>query len=66
MNNQRTVTIKMTRGEALKLCSIINSYVFSLEHDELKPIRHESVDNWRNIHDKVRAGVDKLDASEVE
>ena len=65
MNNQRTVTIKMTSGQALRLCRLIDNYVFSLENDELKTA-DRAAEDWRNIHDKVRAGVDKLDASEVE
>lgn len=60
MNNQRTVTIKMTRAEALRVCRLITDFAFTLEHDDSKTCDC-AVEEWRNIRDKMRVGIDKLD-----
>ena len=60
MNNQRTVTIKMTRGQALRLCRLITLMV----HNSETQSQYSAANDWLEIHDKVRAGVDKLDETE--
>ena len=60
ISNAMTVTVKMTRGQALKLCRLIVNYSESLRKDELRTC-DVAADEWMKIHDKVRAGVDALD-----
>lgn len=65
VTNQRTVTIKMTRGQALRLCRLIGSHAEYLRRDEYRTL-DRAADDWMAIHDKVRAGVDALDQKEAE
>lgn len=65
VTNQRTVTIKMTRGQALRLCRMIVNHAESLRRDEYSTL-DRAADDWMAIHDKVRAGVDALDQKEAE
>ena len=64
ITNQKTVTIKMTRGMALRLCRLILSHAESLRRNEYSTL-DRAADDWMAIHDKVRAGVDDLDKKEV-
>ena len=64
VTNQRTVTIKMTRGQALRLCRMIVNHCESLRRNEYRTL-DRAADDWMAIHDKVRAGVDSLDKKEV-
>ena len=61
VTNQRTVTIKMTRGQALRLCRLITLIVHKSETQS----EYGAVTEWLEIHDKVRAGVDALDQKEA-
>lgn len=65
VTNQRTVTIKMTRGQALRLCRLINNHAFLVRNDALEKASSDA-DEWIDIRDKVRAGVDALDQKEVQ
>ena len=65
VTNQRTVTIKMTRGQALRLCRLIVNHSETLRRDEYSTL-DRAADDWMAIHDKVRAGVDALDQKEAE
>lgn len=64
VTNQRTVTIKMTRGEALRLARLVLNHAICLENDEYED-KTASVKEWKTVHDKIRAGVDALDQKEV-
>lgn len=61
VTNQRTVTIKMTRGQALRLARLITSHIAGLEREY---VHLAQAAEFKIIHDKVRAGVDALDQKE--
>ena len=61
VTNQRTVTIKMTRGQALRLARLITSHVAGLEQEYAHLAQAAE---FKIIHDKIRAGVDALDQKE--
>ena len=57
ISNNRTVTIKMTRGQALKLCRLVDNQYAVLRREE----RYAAADEWLALREKIRAGVDALD-----
>lgn len=65
ITNSRTVTIKMTRGQALLLSRMITNYVECLRRDELRTCDRQA-DNFEKIREKIQEGVKKLDESEKE
>lgn len=63
ITNSRTVTIKMTRGQALMLSRMITNYVECLRRDELRTLGRQA-DNFEKILERIHDGVAKLDSEE--
>ena len=57
ITNQRTVTIKMTKGEALRLSRLVLNQIAILD-------TKTDIQYWRNVHDAICNAVKKLDRSE--
>lgn len=63
ITNSRTVTIKMTRGQALRLARLIIDRAAQLQQTGLETAKRDA-DSWLAINQKIIDAVERLDRSE--
>ena len=65
ITNNRTVTIKMTRGQALRLGRLIIDHAAQLQKTGLETEKRDAY-SWLAIYGKIIESVERLDRSETD